>query len=62
MSMKVRLRVNMILSGKWYKVGSVLDADRIPEHLRKRRYVELISESEPVLILTSTGNVPDGQS
>lgn len=35
----VKLRVNMILEGHFFRFGSLLDEKKIPLHLRKRRYI-----------------------
>jgi hypothetical protein len=35
----VRLRTNMIIEGKPFPFGTVMDEEKIPRHLRKRAYI-----------------------
>lgn len=40
-----RLKINMILDGRMFRAGSVVE--NIPPHFRKRQYVEQTEQAEP---------------
>lgn len=37
--MNVKLRTNLIVGGVFLKEGTILDLQKIPSHLRKKRYI-----------------------
>ena len=43
---RVRLKVNLIIAGNWFPMGSIVDKERIPLELRKLRYLEKVEEPE----------------
>jgi hypothetical protein len=37
---RVRLKVNMVINGIFFKNGTELDQEKLPMHFRKRQYIE----------------------
>jgi hypothetical protein len=44
---QVRLKVRMLIGGKWFKDGSIVDKDEIPPQLHKRAYLSSALEDPP---------------